>query len=132
MFPDGGGFDVVTVIPAKQGKDPRLERLLDGIAIALKSHSVPSRTARMVFFTYLADARSQKSIHANERRIEANRSLQLIHCICEETERKALLVIDECRHYRVDIGFEHAGFCLKRAPKCCRSRLGQDRQHHGR
>ena len=94
MFPDGGGFDVVTVIPAKQGKDPRLERLLDGIAAALKALGVVADCKNGIF-SYLPDARSQKSLHANERRVEANRSLQLNPAFAKKLSGKRVLVIDD-------------------------------------
>lgn len=94
MFPSGESFDVVTVIPAKQGKDPRLERLLEGISTLLEARGlvVECMPAALV---YLPDAQSQKALHANERRIEANRALHLNPLQGGELKGRRVLVIDD-------------------------------------
>lgn len=94
MFPHGEPFDVVTVIPAKQGKDPRLERLLDGVAAALREKGI-SIESEEAAFAYLPDAQSQKSLHANERRLEANRALHLSPGYERKLKGKCVLVIDD-------------------------------------
>jgi HAD superfamily hydrolase (TIGR01549 family) len=94
MFPDGNRFDVITVIPSKQGKDPRLERLLASMADTLKEEGKPI-TCDPSVFAYLPDAQSQKALHANERRVEANRSLQLNASNAKKLVGKRVLVIDD-------------------------------------
>ena len=94
MFPDGEGFDLVTVIPAKQGKDPRLERLLERLDARLEERGLEIECLPDVL-SYSADARSQKSLHANERRLEANRSLHLNPRRVKAIVGKRILVIDD-------------------------------------
>ncbi|OFA00170.1 HAD-IA family hydrolase [Duganella sp. HH101] len=91
----GGGkpFDIVTVIPAKGGKHPRLENLL------AKVQAICVDTAKPVFvpdlFQYSADARSQKTLGRNERHMEASRSLHINVRAASVIEGKRVLVIDD-------------------------------------
>ncbi|SPU50451.1 HAD-IA family hydrolase [Bordetella trematum] len=87
-------FDLVTVIPAKKGKDPRLERLLDGLGKRLKGDRLPPEFATDLLY-YLDDARSQKTLRRAERSFEAQRALHLNLERARLISGKRVLVIDD-------------------------------------
>jgi len=86
-------FDVVTVIPTKGGKHPRLENLLAKVeticAGTLKATFIPD------LFQYSADARSQKTLTRNERHMEASRSLHMNARTSSLVAGQRVLVIDD-------------------------------------
>lgn len=94
MFGSGGVFDVVTVIPSKKDKDPRLERLLSQIAekMGLDEYAI---TFISDVFRFVDDAKSQKTLGRDERSQEAKRSLQLNEDRKECINGKRILVIDD-------------------------------------
>jgi HAD superfamily hydrolase (TIGR01549 family) len=91
---EGAHFDVVTVIPAKVGADPRLERLLSEIAAAISGDA--SKPAMLPdLLQYLPDAVSQKTLPANERRLEAQRALHFNANRKKDVAGKTVLLIDD-------------------------------------
>ncbi|WP_081078548.1 HAD-IA family hydrolase [Burkholderia territorii] len=68
-------FDIVTVIPAKNGKDPRLERLLGGVEKRLQDAGHRAACVPDLLY-FLDDAQSQKTLSRTERSYEARRALQ--------------------------------------------------------
>lgn len=94
LFEDGRGFDLVTVIPAKLGKDPRLERLLEMVADNLTSQG-SSITFDAAIFYYLDDAKSQKTLMRTEREDEAVRSLHLASGKVSKIQGQRVLIIDD-------------------------------------
>ncbi|MEG2280227.1 MAG: HAD-IA family hydrolase [Comamonas sp.] len=87
-------FDVVTVIPGKNGKDPRLERLLTLIEnIYNKTGNTPIFIPNL--FWYLADAASQKTLNRRDRSYEADRALHLNPETIGSLIGKNVLIIDD-------------------------------------
>jgi len=87
-------FDIVTVIPAKYGKDPRLERLLETIESKFEeSEGAPEFVGDI--FCFDDDAKSQKTLHRNERYLEAQRTLHLTKSGAQLVTDKRVLVIDD-------------------------------------
>lgn len=91
---DGRQFDIVTVIPGKKGKDPRLERLL-----SLIDRIYPPNGNRPIFlnnvFYYLDDAASQKTLGRAERSNEADRALHINQLNSHLLNGKNVLIIDD-------------------------------------
>jgi len=87
-------FDIVTVIPAKQGKDPRLERLLAGIEDVARAAGSTALFEPDIFY-YADDARSQKTLQRNERHYEAQRSLHLTKRGLDKVRGARILIIDD-------------------------------------
>lgn len=93
VFEQQSRFDVVTIIPSKQGKEPRLERLIDGIAQRMQSDATRPEFIPDAFF-FVPDAQSQKYLPRNERSFEANRALQPTGRV-SALAGKRVLVIDD-------------------------------------
>ncbi|WP_186193481.1 HAD-IA family hydrolase [Burkholderia gladioli] len=87
-------FDVVTVIPAKTGKDPRLERLLAGVAERLRADGHGANCVPDLLY-YLDDAQSQKTLSRVERSYEAKRALKFNEKYAGEIAGLRVLVIDD-------------------------------------
>jgi hypothetical protein len=92
VFKDDTQFDIVTVVPKKEGKDGRLERLLTGVSKLVGDESIEFVPD---IFYYLPDAKSQKTLHRNERFLEANRSLQLKKANIAKIAGKRVLIVDD-------------------------------------
>ena len=89
---EGANFDIVTVIPAKQGKNPRLENLLKRLSFELPGHiaAIPD------IFIFTPDAKSVKTVGgATARDIEIKRTLSIKHKYIEHIKDKNILVIDD-------------------------------------
>lgn len=87
-------FDVVTIIPKKQEKYPRLERMLERIAKGMHGDPHCPEFIADVFY-YVPDAQSQKFLPRNERSFEANRALQLTASRAKRIVGKRVLIIDD-------------------------------------
>lgn len=95
IYDDAGRvFDIVTVIPAKKGKDPRLERLLAAVEVLRKKDAHQSAYIGDLFY-YLDDAQSQKTLTRRERSYEAKRALHLNTDRAASVAGKRILVIDD-------------------------------------
>lgn len=93
-FDDGAPFDIVTVVPGKAGRDPRLERLLETIAKRFAGTLDSPRFIPDVFF-FIEDAVSQKSLNRYERSMESKRALHLNQSYSAQLAGKRILVIDD-------------------------------------
>ncbi|MES2019580.1 MAG: HAD-IA family hydrolase [Pseudomonadota bacterium] len=94
VYAGGKPFDVVTVVPGKAGKDPRLERLLLGVEKITLGMGSGAKFIPNVF-EYAADARSQKTLQRMERHREANRSLGITEAGVALLRNARVLVIDD-------------------------------------
>lgn len=93
-FGDKQPFDVITVVPGKKGKDPRLERLLGEIQEAMVKDDYKPNFVPDAFY-YIDDAQSQKYLGRGERSFEARRALQLNESRASALAGKRVLVIDD-------------------------------------
>ncbi|MBP0633673.1 MULTISPECIES: ComF family protein [unclassified Cupriavidus] len=91
LFGRNINFDIVTVIPATGGKDPRLERLLDAISDVPHMESMQTSFDPKVF-CLTENARDIKALGPTERDSEAQRTLSLTDS-CASGKR--LLIIDD-------------------------------------
>lgn len=91
----GGGkpFDIVTVIPAKVGKHPRLENLLAKVQTLCAD--MPKAAFVSNLFRFSEDARSHKTLGRHERRMEATRSLHVNASVASVVAGKRVLVVDD-------------------------------------
>lgn len=89
----GGAFDIVTVIPSKKGKIPRLENLLDRIERDFFENS-DLRFYPDIFY-FLEGAISLKTLGRDDRNFEAQRSLMLNDKYQKMLRGKNILVIDD-------------------------------------
>lgn len=91
---NGEIFDVVTIIPGKQGKDRRLERILDRVRQRVEGKpNVPEFLSNVFFF--VADAVSQKTLDWRERAMEAERALHINPAVKSHVRGKRVMVIDD-------------------------------------
>lgn len=95
VFDDGPRFDIITVIPGKRGKDPRLERILERVEheINKSEENAPQFIPDILY--YVEDALSQKSLARYERQNEANRALQVNQSCTQLVSGKRILIIDD-------------------------------------
>lgn len=93
VFDEELRFDVVTIIPSKQGKDARLERLLNGIAQRMQGEAVRPQFIPDAFY-FVPDAQSQKFLPRNERSFEANRALQAASGAAALSGKRVLVLDD--------------------------------------
>ncbi|PKG63277.1 MULTISPECIES: HAD-IA family hydrolase [Pseudoalteromonas] len=93
IYKEDGDFDIVTVIPSKPNKPPRLEELLKKVELRgeLEYEFIPD------LFYFLEDAASLKTKgHAAERNVEIKRSLHFNHeKYANRLCNKRVLVIDD-------------------------------------
>lgn len=87
-------FEVVTVVPGKSGKDPRLERLLQAVDQEMAQDAVRPAFVPDLFY-YIEGAQSQKNLRLVERSFEANRSLQISPNRAATVKGKRVLIIDD-------------------------------------
>jgi HAD superfamily hydrolase (TIGR01549 family) len=94
VFKDRAPFDIVTVVPCKSGRDPRLERLLETISHQFSGESGSPFFIPDIFF-FVQDAQSQKSLNRYQRSMESKRALHLNSAYAAELIGKRILVIDD-------------------------------------
>lgn len=90
MFGQNCVFDIVTVIPAKQEKNPRLELLLSAVANKFRASGIDF--CKNLFY-FDSGARSQKTLSRAQRAVEVNNKLHLNGDI--NIAGKRVLVIDD-------------------------------------
>lgn len=93
VYRGDGDFDIVTVIPSKQGKPPRLETLLAKVADGTKN--LPYEFIPDLFY-FTEGARSLKTLggsHARNQEIE--RTLKLNDKYAQAIKGKRVIVIDD-------------------------------------
>lgn len=93
-FEDKHPFDVLTVIPGKKGKDPRLERLLAEMQVLMAADEHKPQFIPDVLY-FVDDALSQKRLGRADRSFEARRALQINERQAAQLVGKTVLVIDD-------------------------------------
>lgn len=93
LLPTEKTFDIVTVIPAKKGKNKRLENLLGRISKRNNNKAI-SFIPDLFYFT--DDAVSLKSLHGKDSRVEEiKKSLKLSEKYNTTIKNKNILIVDD-------------------------------------
>ncbi|WP_409422000.1 HAD-IIIC family phosphatase [Pseudaeromonas sp. ZJS20] len=90
---DDARFDIVTVIPSKKGKNPRLENMLNRV-----SKKYPDKATRFIsdLFYFEDDARSLKTLGGRDvREAEIKEKLKLKNKYKHEIQGSKVLIIDD-------------------------------------
>ncbi len=92
LFNDELGFDIISVVPAKYGKNQRLENLLGRIG---KKADISSTFIKDLFY-FSEGAKSLKTLGAKENRVEEiNKNLKIKNKYKDLIEGKKILIIDD-------------------------------------
>jgi len=92
LFDESEKFDIVTVIPAKKGKNRRLENLLTRLSRHSKNHT----TAYISDLFYFSEgAQSLKTLGRDEREEEINKSLHFNPKYASIIRNAKILIIDD-------------------------------------